>query len=87
MVTTMEHNNNNTNKTIYKQLSNSVRIKIAKLHNEGYKIREIARRVSRDASTISSEIKRNGTMNQPSVAAQRTGTKPHRYTQKKTENT
>ncbi len=75
-----EHTNNNTTRTIYKQLSESERIKIANLYNDNHGINEIARRTSRFPSTISREIKRNGRLNQPSVANQRAGVKPYRYT-------
>ncbi len=81
----MEHTNNNTTRTIYKQLSESERIKIANLYNDNHSINEIARRTSRSPSTISREIKRNGRLNQPSVANQRAGIKPYRYTHRKAQ--
>lgn len=50
------------------------------MYNTNYGINEIARRLSRSPSTISREIKRNGRLNQPSVANQRASVKPYRYT-------
>lgn len=73
----MEHTNNNTIRAIYKQLSESERIKIAQLYLSGLSIREISRRTSRSPSTISREIRRNGRLNQPSMASQRAGRSTH----------
>lgn len=81
----MELLNNNTPTTIYKQLSESERINIARLYKSGLGIREIARKTARNPSTISREIRRNGQLNQPSIASMRAGIKPYRYTYTKAQ--
>jgi len=43
----------------YKQLSGEERDEIALLRAKGFKIREIARRLKRNPSTLSRELKRN----------------------------
>lgn len=43
----------------YKQLSGEERDEIALLRAKGFKIREIARRLKRNLSTLSRELKRN----------------------------
>ncbi len=83
----MEHTNNNTTRTVYKQLSESERIKIAQLYLSGLSIREISRRTTRSPSTISREIRRNGRLNQPSRTSQRAGINAYRYTYLKAQKT
>lgn len=73
---------NNSTKIIYKQLSESERIKIKRLYDEGYSYSGIGKKVSRHRSTIMREIKRNGKANLPSIANKRNNVKSYRYSSK-----
>ncbi len=59
----MACNNNTTNKRSFKHLSEAERGKIEILLNDGKSLREIARKIGRNVSTISREVKR-GTVTQ-----------------------
>jgi len=63
----------------YSHLSLNDRINIEKYYNNGDSYSKIGRKISRDRTTVSREIKRNGYRNQPSLHAKRVGQKEFRY--------